>query len=168
MIPTERATHRPPREAVVFPFVDQNFARRGQKWIVSELIDANFRQHNRNGDDVAKPQRVGVIHQIDQNGVDCPCRNGENQVSKILRTWFSFLEKKDQEELGQNRTGQNSSDDDEGESVLLLVMRQSIKPVREGRTQIIRDQNQQHGALENKCRDRIGPGRFPTKRERRA
>ena len=168
MTPGESTADRFPGKPVVFPFVNQHLGRRGKKGIVAELVDTNFCENNRHCYDIAEPNHVGSVHKIDKHGIDRPCRNRERQIAEILRTQFSFLEEEDKKKLGQNSTCQDSGNDDKGKAVLLLEMRESVKPGGKVGARVIRDQNRQHHSLENEARNRIRFGRFPTNRERRA
>src|SRR4051812_32404776 len=102
MLPTQRAPDRRHRNSFILPFVNQNFSRSGEEWIVTELVDTDFRRHDRKGDGVAKPLRVEVIHQVNQDGVDRPCGRRKGKVSRVLAAPAASLKEENQEKLGQN------------------------------------------------------------------
>ena len=149
MSPRQRAPNRSPGKPIVLPFINEDFARRRQERIVAKLVDENFCGHNGQRHDVAEPERVRTVHEINQNSVHRPRRNREGEVAKILHARFSLLEKRDQKKLGQNRARQNGGDDDEREPVRMLQFRQRFERRRRARTAIIREQNREHQRLQN-------------------
>ncbi len=91
--------------------------------------------------------------------------------ARLRRFWRArpaSLEKDDHEQLGHDRSGENRGEDDEGEAVLFLVVRQAIEEIRAGGTQVIRNQDRQHRALKDEGRDGIRLGCLPANGQRRA
>src|SRR4029453_11211990 len=135
-------------ETAVFPLIGKDAEGRGEKRIVTKLVDADLGQHDRGGDDVAQPSRLAPVKQVDERAVNRPDGNGEKQVAQVLAGRTSTLEEDDEKELRHERTGGDGSNDDEGKAVPHLVCGEVIKQTRDGRTEVITGKQGEHDHLD--------------------
>src|SRR2546427_12483392 len=105
MSPREKVANRLHRNTTVLPFVSEHAERGGEKRIVTELIDTNFRANNRQRHHVAEPGRFAPVQKVDKRAIKSPDRNRKKQVANVPRIRASALKEKNQKDFRNERTG---------------------------------------------------------------
>ncbi len=112
-----------------------------------------------------EPPRIPAVKKVDENTVYCPRRNCKGEIVEILASRLSVLEENDQKQFGEQGARRNRCEENEAQSMSLLILREFVQGFGARRARIICDEQGRHCGLQDQGRQGVRARRIPTDRE---